>query len=84
MAVVALDEEAQQLPFRAGERSCVVVDQALALRVVVDDVLPAITPARDMDDGAVKFDAKSSWHSLVPSDPVPNNGLRDRVTIRNR
>jgi hypothetical protein len=72
MEVVAHDDEAEQLPVRTGDGPCEVVDQALSVLPIVNDVLPAITPRHDVVDGAVKFDAKSSWHpgTLIGAVPV--------------
>jgi hypothetical protein len=71
MEVVAQDDEAEQLPVRTGDDRCEVIDQALPVLPIVDDVLPAITPRLDVVDGAVKFNAKSSWHSGTSTGAAP-------------
>jgi hypothetical protein len=71
LEVVASDDEAEQLQVRMGDGPCEVVDQALPALFIVDDVLPGITPRHDVVDGAVKFDAKSSWHFGMLTRAVP-------------
>jgi hypothetical protein len=78
--VIALDDEAQQLPVRTGDSPCEVVDQALPVLPIVNDVLQGITPRHDVVDGAVKFDAKSSWQSRTLVGAVPVQGkTKNRV-----
>jgi hypothetical protein len=57
-----------------------VVDQALPVFSIVNDVLAAITPRHDVVNGAVKFDAKSSWHSrtVVGAVPVCNEKTKNK------
>jgi hypothetical protein len=55
--------EAEQLPVRTGDGPCEVVDQALLVVRILNDVPPGISPRYDEVDCAVKFEAKSSRHS---------------------
>jgi hypothetical protein len=81
-----LRTEAEQIPVRTGDGPCEVVDQALLVFRILDDVPPGVSLRCDEVDSPVKFEAKSSRHSgaRLGAVPVCKEVPKPRADIRQR
>jgi hypothetical protein len=61
---VAEQDEPQEFPIGAADGAFQVVDESLAVAIVVDDVLACVAASHDVIDGAFVFDAVSAWHGV--------------------
>ena len=65
--VIGQHNEGIQHPTGPPDSALQARHQPLAIVIVRDDVLPAVTPGHDMVDGVVILNPESSCHSLIES-----------------
>jgi hypothetical protein len=64
----------------AGDGVLQAVDQPAPVGIVADDLLPGVAPGPDVVDGALEFDAESSWHA----GRLPREGVGCRGKTKNK
>ena len=62
MEMISHNDITQQLPSMADDRLFEPINQPASVRIIADDFLPGIAPRHHVINGALKFNAKSSWH----------------------
>jgi len=65
--VIGQEDEGVQRPSRPPNRALQASHQPPAVGIVLDDVLPAVTPCHDMIDGIGVLDPQSSCHRPIES-----------------